>query len=1507
VHVDIADGRTTIADVLGPFGFLSGNTAGADRAAPADEDGRQVGRPPTPGTGEPAVLEDMAPNLEPVRPVSETSPGPRAAAATSPVRALLDDVALDGSASAAEVLYEGAHVRLEPAGESDNEHRTRRGVTGRGPIGQGVPPDPTPNDPTLDPAFDLIGVDGEHAGHVWRLAPGMHHLQRLGLAAEASLRVEGDDISLLAAPGSRTCAPPARGTPPSGHGGLLGRDLFIGASRFRIDRAEGRSWGVSVGLVGSGGSDGSGASGRTPGASRLGPVTFNRPPRTLRPMAPVNIPCPRRVVPQGKGRRISVIMIVLPILFGVSMALFFGRLMFLAFALMGPLMMIGNTVDDRRRRRRDVRDNETTFRIDLAAFEERLRAASTERRRWTVAAHPPPGALLMRLELGVTTLWQRRPDHGDFMELAVGCGDLPWREGIEPNGEAAPEVTAAIRHNAVTPDAPITLHLRSGRIAGLHGRRDRAVAAARSLLAQIAYWHGPADVRVAVLTDHPADWDWIKWLPHVRASDGEIRLLAAHAGEIGTILSFLRTRPAGAEQIPLTVLVSDVRLEDPELVRLHREVLAGAGCPLSGIVLAESVDELPGSCTDLVDVGPVDIATNAGGPEIAFDYTQPAQGTAPMSVRPWTMSPAAACEMARAMARFDDPEALAATADLPTFSRLAPLFQLGEVTPDVIVSRWKAAAPGRLRAPIGAVAAGPLSIDLVADGPHGLIAGTTGSGKSELLRSLVASLAAAYPPEQLAFVLVDYKGGSAFDACAALPHVAGMVTDLDEHLGARALTCLEAELRYREARLREAAVSDVTEYQRLGPAEPLPRMVIVIDEFAALAADLPDFMGALVDIAQRGRSLGVHLVLATQRPSGVVKDSIRANTNLRISLRVQTPADSNDVLADPAAARIPRDRPGRAILRLGPGELVAFQSAMVTGPASGDRSADRIRVTPFTFSMRDPAATPHAAAGGVSELQVLVDAIGVAAETTGATPTRTPWPDPLPPIVSRSQVPSDDGAGFALGLRDEPEHQRRVAHLWDPGVDGNMLLVGSTGPTMAMRALVAEMTRAHPDDLHIYAIDHRANGISAIGGVPHVGALIPGHDRERQERLLRFLLGEIDHRRRAGRCSPRIVFLLDGLAGYRAAFDDVTELDMREMLERVIETGPPTNVFTVVGAPHARAVPGTMLASVRTRIVFRLADRLDYSTLGVTERSIGELPDGRGLDASTGRHVQVATVSDAELACPAHLAGTPRSAPPIDVLPEHVKLSEILHVAGGGVRGLVLPIGLDDRTLQPAVLSLEAGDHALITGTPRSGKSTLLATLAQAAAHADPRLCQIALCPRPSPLRNLVSFDRPTEDLRAAIGPGTRSGGAVRDADPGARAGAWLAHSLKELADLAERTAGRPRLILIDDADDIEDADDLLETLLAARDTGDRVVAAGRSDGIRAAYRHWTRAFRSARRGVVLQPIDAGDAEPLGVRLPRRLPTNLPVGRGYLTCDGTVRLVQSALGDLAGPYQCGAR
>jgi S-DNA-T family DNA segregation ATPase FtsK/SpoIIIE len=453
----------------------------------------------------------------------------------------------------------------------------------------------------------------------------------------------------------------------------------------------------------------------------------------------------------------------------------------------------------------------------------------------------------------------------------------------------------------------------------------------------------------------------------------------------------------------LVVLDGDP-LAPPVAAQLRRAVQEGGTRRVCAVALAPRRRRLPSACTviiDLPDVGPARLSRPDGSADL---------------VEPWYVSGATVRKVARALAPLEDPELDRTATHLPDGVRLFDLLGWSPSDPSAIVARWDRAGPGFPPVVVGMTEEGPLQIDLVADGPHGLLAGTTGSGKSELLRTLVASLAATVDPGRLTFVLVDYKGGSAFDACASLPHTVGVVTDLDGHLARRALLCLEAELRYREERLRRAEVADIGDFRPGDGESPLPRLLVIVDEFAALAQELPDFLDALVDVAQRGRSLGVHLLLATQRPSGVVGDAIRANTNLRLSLRVQDRADSVDVVGVPHAADLGRHQPGRGFVRKGPGELLAFQAARVSGSGTATTSA----VAPFVFAHEQPpSASPATAEEGDDDLAVLVGAVAEAARRRGIPPPRAPWPEQAPPRRPRlgGRRPPRRGGAAGMGRR----------------------------------------------------------------------------------------------------------------------------------------------------------------------------------------------------------------------------------------------------------------------------------------------------------------------------------------------------------------------------------------------------------------------------------------------------------------------------------------------------------
>lgn len=1236
---------------------------------------------------------------------------------------------------------------------------------------------------------------------------------------------------------------------------------------------------------------------------RNGTVTFNRPPRAMAKANPPVVKVPAAPKEPSAGMRFSVVAMVVPLVFGIGMALATPVKAMAAFALLSPLMMGANYLQDRRRVQQEKASGSAAFATGLKAFRRTLthaRLGEVARRR---AVLPDPAEVIRRATAPSTRLWERRPSHDDFLQLSAGLATLAWTPPLDsPGGERPTEIDQALNELGWLPLAPLGVDLSPGRTLGVTGRREPALALVRNLICQAATHHGPADVRIAVLTEpsRAEEWDWVKWLPHAHSTDEASgrRLLAAAPEDVGFVLEELLAarpdedgkKPAG----PVTLVVIDAEGLTEGRNAPARELLSGAGGPACGIVLAGSADRLPALCTSIVELQGTEGLARYREPSINLEIADALAAGIPEPL---------ARRCARGLSGFEDPEVPDQGADLPGGVSLVDLLGM-ELTPEAIVDRWrKAGSVPRLAGPVGAYGEGTLELDLVADGPHGLVAGTTGSGKSELLRSLVAGLAVSVDPEHLNFVLVDYKGGAAFADCAALPHTVGMVTDLDEHLGQRALRCLEAELRYRETRLREAGVSDLKEYLREGYPEPLPRLVVIIDEFATMAAELPDFIDSLVGIAQRGRSLGVHMILATQRPGGAVNDNIRANTNLRIALRVQDPAESSDVVGSPLAASIGRKQAGRGYVRLGPSEVFPFQTALVTG-VTRPEEARGVSVSPFAFGPEAAAvarpAVPSGPAPGQlgppgrqTDLERLVPATVGAAALTGMRPSRRPWPDPLPGRVLLDELLpvaplSGSPAGAALALADDPEAQSRRTLTWAPP-QGNLLVCGvpGSGTTTALSSLAVSLARTYrPERLHFYVLDFGTQAMAPLVDLPHCGGVVGSSDRERQFRLVRLLADELERRRRHIAASgavrfdpadeaspfPSIVVFVDNYGALHAAWEDNVAGPVRDLLVRVIADGPGLGVVAVLSTDRPLGLPGGLSSVIPNKMALRLADPSEFSFFGISPKDVGKLPPGRGIDASTKLEFQVALPHEAGLQASvaglaAQLGAVDATGRPaaIGTLPEDVRAGQMATSVRLEDGEWFLPVGVGDTTLSPVGLRLLEGEHVFISGSPRSGKSSTLDALAAVVGERLPDVVITAIATRRSPLQQAPEVRR-----------------LVTSAE---EIGAAAAAVLEDPA---------PQLVLIDDADGLDDASGALAGLIGKGRPDLHLVVAARPDSLRTNYIHWTVPIRTSRQGLALKPNLDQDGNLWNLFLPRSGPTSFVPGRGYLIAEGQPELVQAA-------------
>ncbi len=899
-------------------------------------------------------------------------------------------------------------------------------------------------------------------------------------------------------------------------------------------------------------------------------------------------------------------------------------------------------------------------------------------------------------------------------------------------------------------------------------------------------------------------------------------------------------------------------------------MLNGRAGPITGIVLAPSADRLPSGCTQVIRL-------RGGLGEAVVVGSTSSEASAPITVTGCAEATARDCAVA--LARYDDPELDDTSATVP--ARVTLLSSLGEraTDPTRIVAGWiRQGSDASPAAPLGIGPDGPVRLDLVVDGPHALVAGTTGAGKSELLRSLVAGLAVGAAPTDLVFVLIDYKGGSAFDACSRLPHTVGLVTDLDAHLGERALVSLEAELQRRERVLRDSGATDLGGYRRQGsPGGPLPRLVLVVDEFATMAAELPDFVGSLVGIAQRGRSLGVHMILATQRPSGVVNANIKANTNIRIALRVQDAHDSTDVIDGPSAAMISRSQPGRAYVRLGSGEVVPVQTPLAS--ATTAPAGSHIELRSFTFGpATDPGTAPPGP--GATDLELIVDACCKAAEPLDLPRPRSPW---LPMLDSKIELASllddcpDHDRAILVGLADDPARQRQEPAWWLPA-EGHLALLGKVGSGtssgLVSVALAGAFTRG-VDELHVYGLDLGGGSLSALETLPHVGAVVGANERERLVRLVELLAAEVGQRRDQGTgpgpARPLILLLVDGAPALLAELEGLEGQPTLDALTRILGDGAGVGVAVALTADRPMALPMRLLSALPRRLMFRHADPADFAMVGRRPAQLPAFVPGRAVDSETGLVTQVPIVTDlaATLAeypvreVPPHrqpMAVEPLSgAVPSHRVADHLRVGAVLH----------LPVGIAEPDRAVAGLDLHPGEHLLVAGPPRSGVSTTLRLLGGLLRRAGPEAVTVAVAGPSSPLRADAShFD--------AVGEH---------------------HQLDQVLELARRGDGRDWLVVVDDAHLVDEAGAL--EVLARRPGRCRLLVGGRADHLHGQYGHWTRHVRRAGSGVLLSPRLDADGDLLGVRLPRRISVPMVPGRGFAVSRGQATLVQVAGADLS--------
>lgn len=1226
-------------------------------------------------------------------------------------------------------------------------------------------------------------------------------------------------------------------------------------------------------------------------------VSFNRPPRIEYPFEPTKVLLPSPPEPPSKPR-IPLASAIVPILMGGFLYLITRNIASMAFIAMSPLLIFGNFYEQRKSGAKAKIEQQAEYEATLEDELHKLSLKRDEEIRSKHRVHPSTQELLLTATDRTERLWQREPEHPDFLALRLGLADLPSRIEIDvPQGgklESRRKLEEIQNSYRTLPEVPLALDARDDAPIGVAGPRPVRLGLGRSLLAQAATLHSPAELHVALVSESVDDWAWLKWLPHsdppnprtsehLIASDPEnaLRLISSVEEIIDErIESSGPVEEGGLRPVPHLMLIVDgtIGIDQSRFSKLL-EVGASAGVTL--LWFAETSNLVPNACRSTVIVEPgaqtLTVADSATGLQI---------GGIPIEL----VSDEQAEFLARALCPLVDvstPEG--SDADLPATVGLVDLLDGLEVvsSTEPTAARWLESRQGRsLRAPVGVDGAGTLTLDLRLDGPHGLIGGTTGAGKSEFLQSLLAGLAAWHSPERVTFLLVDYKGGSAFGdlvdqydhdgrrSWKGLRHSVGMITDLTPALVDRALISLRAELHRREVILNDHRAKDLMELEKRGIKDAPPSLIIVVDEFAALAKEVPAFVDGVVDIAQRGRSLGLHLLLATQKPGGVITNNIQANANLRVALRMASEDESNDVVGSPIAGRIDRSTPGRGVMRRGPSDLTAFQSAYVGGVTSPEALA-RLRIGrlhPNSVDWIHELESTPADTTSEIDLRRLVRVINQTADELGMGSPRRPWLDPLPTMIDLLDLPRPtNDQRIPFGLLDLPDSQSRGVAEFMPDTDGSLLIygLGGAGKTVLLRTMAASfgLNKAN-DPVTIHGLDFGGRGLEMLEELPHVGSIISGDDYERVTKLFSEVDREIsergpllaaarasslvDYRAATGDPLPRIVVLLDGYDNFMAAYERVDRGKWVEAIPRLIADGRQVGVHFLLTGTRRASFPLALSSNVRSRIVMQLASPDDYLSVNADPKWFNDdMPAGRcrygGLEtqlALVGGDPTTAAEATAFRELGKALTPLVHAAPAIRVLPETALRAEMTDTSS-----LAWLLTDDFDTIDAP-----SEGHVVIAGRPRSGKTTALGSFLEAA-EAGGDAIPLYTPSGQSQIGKAESFEELTQALAqpdSTIGPAI----AIDDAEK-------IVGTPADFA-LQEAVGAGLRLIVAVDATTARGFDALFRTLRA------RCTA------------------------VVLQADPTTDGEILGQAIPTSS-RPFPPGRAYTNDGGKLTVVQCSV------------
>jgi len=990
--------------------------------------------------------------------------------------------------------------------------------------------------------------------------------------------------------------------------------------------------------------------------------------------------------------------------------------------------------------------------------------------------YPEPTVLINRAVNKDRRLWERIPTNKDFLDVRLGIGTRPSLVNVEIPKEhftmeddpLMDELNDINKDFIMVPNVPITISLLNNNMLGVIGERKTITDITMSMIVQIAALHSYDEVKiVCVYNRKEADkWDWAKRIPHVWGPEKAIRFIASSRDEARDVFHFLNevlgdreeknkenSLDARMELPHFIVFIADPELAENEPVMRYL-TSSSVSLGVTTVFAYEKLSMLPKECNSFVQCSENECTL--------YHRDNPEDGMVEFKTDPINVNDLDSFSYSLAGMKVKE---LASAMSLPSMLTFLEMFKVGRIEHLEIKRRWRENLSYRsLEAPLGIKAGDTqffLNIHEKYHGPHGLIAGMTGSGKSEFIQSLILSMAINYHPYDVSFILIDYKGGGMANCFIGLPHVAGTITNLGGSQIRRSLVSLQSELKRRQRIFAEYGVNHIDKYQQMykehKAKEPLPHLVIVSDEFAELKSQQPEFMDELVSTARIGRSLGVHLILATQKPSGVVDDQIWSNTRFRICLKVLDKADSNEMLKRQEAAYI--TQAGRCYVQVGNDEIFELVQSgwsgapyIPTDKIENDGDKQVMLIDNSGRALKTVSTKTETVKSSSTQLSAIVDYISDISLKDDISPLKL-WLEPLGDAIFYDDIVKEnggwDGEGWkpvdhwmrpTIGIYDDPKNQLQSPLRANMGEDGHLLLYGApgTGKTTFVQTLIYSLIKSYsPDMVNLYLLDFGGRTMGYYSSLPHIGGVIFSDDGDKLDKLFRMFTKELESRKRkfaeygvgtlqsymqiSGNVEPALVMIVDNYSAFTELYPD-----SENTIATLSREGGNYGLYMVFTTSNTSSVKYRISQNFKLMYTLQLNDKYEYaSVVGQTNGLEPEIVKGRGL-AKVDTPLEYQTALAAQSANEAErvtqlreLFGkmsekwSGRKAKPIPFVPDELTLDYILDNEDGKIllQQELIPVGYDIEEAEILTIDIGKNFSYSILGYDQTGKTNMLKTL----------------------------------------------------------------------------------------------------------------------------------------------------------------------------------------------------